>query len=54
MQAVFLSECLHGDALETHLWQEDGGEKELVYFSVTKDGKDVCQMKMWFFDDSSQ
>ncbi|GFS11589.1 hypothetical protein ElyMa_001351300 [Elysia marginata] len=52
MQAVFLSECLEGEYIETHLWQDDSGEKELVYFSVVKNGKDVCQMKIWFFSDS--
>ncbi|GFS11585.1 hypothetical protein ElyMa_001351200 [Elysia marginata] len=53
LHLIFLNECLQGEYVETHLWQEDGEEKELVYFSVVKDGKDMCQMKMWFFNDAS-
>ncbi|RUS69996.1 hypothetical protein EGW08_022241 [Elysia chlorotica] len=46
----YLRECLQGERVETHVWQDRGGERELVYFSVVRDGEDVCQMKMWYFD----
>ena len=45
----YLKECLEGECVQTHVWQEEGGEKELVLFSVVKDGEDICQMKMWYF-----
>ncbi|GFS05558.1 hypothetical protein ElyMa_004684800 [Elysia marginata] len=49
MQVTYMRECLEGESIETHVWQEEGGEKELVLFSVVKNGEDVCQMKMWYF-----
>lgn len=49
MQVTYLRECLEGENVEVHIWQEEGSEKELVLFSVVKDGDDVCQMKMWYF-----
>ena len=54
MQVTYMKECLEGECVETHVWQEDGGEKELVLFSVVKDGEDVCQMKMWYFSDDEE
>ena len=47
---TYLKECLQGEYVETHLWQDEGGEEELVNFSVVKNGEDVCQLKMWYFD----
>ncbi|GFN89724.1 hypothetical protein PoB_001623000 [Plakobranchus ocellatus] len=54
MQVIYLRECLEGEHLETHVWQEEGAEKELVWFSVVKDGEDRCQIKMWFFRDKAE
>ncbi|RUS78434.1 hypothetical protein EGW08_013808 [Elysia chlorotica] len=49
VQITYLKECLEGETVETHVWQEDGAEKELVLFSVVKNNEDVCQIKMWYF-----
>ncbi|GFS11581.1 hypothetical protein ElyMa_001351100 [Elysia marginata] len=49
MHIVYLRECLQGESVEIHVWQNSREEKELVYFSVVKDGEDVCQIKFWFF-----
>ena len=49
LQITFFNECLEGEELETHVWQDGKAEKELVYFSIVKNGEDVCQIKLWFF-----
>ena len=54
MQVSYMKECLEGDHVETHLWQEEGAEKELVLFSVVRAGEDVCQLKMWYFPPQDQ
>ncbi|GFO22931.1 hypothetical protein PoB_004943600 [Plakobranchus ocellatus] len=53
MQVTYMKECLEGELVETHVWQEEGGEREMVWFSIVKDGEDICQMKMWYFPDNA-
>ncbi|GFN93386.1 hypothetical protein PoB_001989200 [Plakobranchus ocellatus] len=49
-QVSFYRECLEGDQVEAHVWQDGSdGDPGLVYCCLVKDREEICQVKMWYF-----
>lgn len=51
IQVCYLSESLEGQILNAHIWQE-AGQKNVVFCSIERDRKEVCQLQLEYFDDS--
>ncbi|BFZ22274.1 hypothetical protein BsWGS_25313 [Bradybaena similaris] len=49
IQICYLSESLEGETLNVHIWQEAGLEYD-VWCAVERDSKDICQIKLEYFD----
>lgn len=49
IQICYLSESLEGQTLNVHIWQQAGLEYD-VWCAVERDSKDICQMKLQYFD----
>uniref|UniRef100_A0A0B6ZLL4 Uncharacterized protein n=1 Tax=Arion vulgaris TaxID=1028688 RepID=A0A0B6ZLL4_9EUPU len=49
VQICYLSESLEGQTLNVHVWQQVGLEY-VVWCAVERDSKDICQIKLEYFD----
>ncbi|GFN93389.1 hypothetical protein PoB_001989500 [Plakobranchus ocellatus] len=49
-QVSYYRECVEGDQVEAHVWQDKSdGDPGLVYCCLVKDREEICQVKMWYF-----
>ncbi|GFN93387.1 hypothetical protein PoB_001989300 [Plakobranchus ocellatus] len=51
-QVTYYRECLEGDQIQAHVWQ-DKRERDQgpVYGCVMKAGEEICEIKLWYFTD---
>ncbi|RUS68703.1 hypothetical protein EGW08_023536 [Elysia chlorotica] len=48
-QVTYFRECLEGDHVEVHLWED--GQPNQVLCCLVKSGEEICQIKLFYFDD---
>ena len=46
-QVSYFRECVEGDQVEVHVWQD--GDIDQVPCCLVKDGEEICQVKLFYF-----